>query len=185
MIDPVTECLLEQQEQKEFETLMESIWDAPEWIGNAAFSLGKGARKVFDYNYKPLDVATVNMRKFNQHVKNVTNQAVKQAQTVSQNQSSSSGVFKGLAAAALATAIVAVAYQVYKRYMSKAAKACKDYSSQEKTSCMNRYRIDSLKRQIKELEIGYPLCDKTNDVYDCRYKIKNKIRKLKTKLGEL
>lgn len=178
MIDPITEYLLQEQEQKEFNSLIESIWDAPKLFGDIS-------SKKFGINWRVFNLATVNMKKFKQQVQDIVDQASKKAHEAGYSKGHQSGMFKGLASAALAAAVIAIAYQVYKRYISKAAKACSKYKGAEKTSCMNRYRRESMKEQIKELEMGYPLCDKTNDVYGCRYKIKSKLRKLKTKLGEL
>lgn len=165
MIDPITQTILdEEQFDALYEILTESPWDPNFWVGRML----KNVRNLDTTKFNKMVAASA--RRGHQA-------GIKQGMTV--------GTFKGLATAAVAAAIITIAYQGYKRFLSKAARACKDKSGDMKTSCMNKYRRDALKRQISYLEKGLPSCDKTMEVYDCRDRVKRRIKKAKIKLGEL
>jgi hypothetical protein len=78
-----------------------------------------------------------------------------------------------------------LSYKIYKRFLSKAARACKKLGSKEKTSCIVKYRINGYREQIKGLTAAKGLCNKTKKPKKCTSKIDLKIRKIKAKLGEL
>ena len=178
MIDPVTEALLDQQRYDVlYEILVESPWD-PKMFKNITASL-------FGVKWRVGNLATVDMDRFNQTVTKIVASSVKKAHAAGLQQGTSAGTFKGLATAAVAAAIVTIAYQGYKRFLSKSGRACNNKSGDEKTSCMNKYRREALKRQLSDLERGLPSCDKTMEVYDCRDRVKRRIKKAKIKLGEL
>jgi hypothetical protein len=174
MIDLVTEALLDQQRYDVlYEILVENPWD-PNMFKNFTAS-------QFGVKWRLANLATVDIDKFNQTVTKIVASSVEKAHAAGLQR----GTFKGLATAAVAAAIVTIAYQGYKRFLSKAGRACNNKSGDEKTSCMNKYKRDALKRQISYLEKGLPSCDKTMEVYDCRDRVKRRIKKAKVKLGEL
>jgi hypothetical protein len=91
----------------------------------------------------------------------------------------------GLAAVAVAALVLTVAHATYKRFLSKAARACKGLSGDNKTSCMNRYKREATKKQVSDLTLGIQGCSKTKNPLKCKQKIGNKINKLKAQLGTL
>jgi hypothetical protein len=95
------------------------------------------------------------------------------------------GMVQGLATAAIAALIITISYRFYKRFLSKAARVCRGKKFSEKTSCMNRYRIEAMKGQMLQLQKGFKICSKTKNPKKCKYKITKKIRRLKVKLGAL
>jgi hypothetical protein len=95
------------------------------------------------------------------------------------------GLSRGLAGAAAAALIITVAYKMYKRFLSKAAKACKGKSGATKTSCMNKYKKQATQQRINALQKGMTACGKTKDPGKCKITITKKIRNLKAQLGEL
>jgi hypothetical protein len=97
----------------------------------------------------------------------------------------SKGAAMGIGGAVAAALIITVAYKMYKRFLSKAARACKHKSGDEKTSCMNKYKKEALKQRIKALNQGMASCSKTKNTGKCKQKITGKIRKLQAQLGEL
>jgi len=94
-----------------------------------------------------------------------------------------SNTSKGLAAAAAVALVVAGAYAIYKRYFSKAAKACKGKSGSERSVCIKKFKIDAIKAQISALNSGMGKCAKTKNPSKCKAAIQNKVAKLKAKLG--
>ena len=85
-----------------------------------------------------------------------------------------------LVVAALATAAV----MAYKRFLSKAARACAGMGGTEKTACMNKFKQDVIKAQINTLQSGLAKCAKTKDPDKCKAKVIKQIAKLKAKLGQ-
>ena len=82
-------------------------------------------------------------------------------------------------------ALVAASIVAYKRFLSKAAVACKGLSGPQKTSCMNKFKQNGIKAQIATLASGTSKCAKTKDPAKCKVAIQKKIAKLKAKLGTL
>lgn len=82
----------------------------------------------------------------------------------------------------LATALLYGGYQTYKRFFSKAAKACAGKSFSEKTQCMENFKKQAIQAQIKDLQAGSKACAKSKDPGVCKSKIQKKISKLQSKL---
>ena len=95
------------------------------------------------------------------------------------------GAAGGLAAAAIAALVITASFKIYKRFLSKAARACNKFAGQSKTSCMNKYKRDALKAQVTELTKGKSKCSNTKDRAKCVQKIDKKIQGVKVKLGAL
>lgn len=88
----------------------------------------------------------------------------------------------GFGALAVAALLIFAAYKTYKRFFSKAAKACKKYSSTEKSLCMEKFKLSALKIQERDLNNGFiKACKKSKDPKKCEMAIKNKLYKLKKK----
>jgi tetrahydromethanopterin S-methyltransferase subunit F len=186
MIDPITQHMLEEEQLNILEEILSEKWMDPAIYGSHTAS-------QFGIKWRAFNLATVDMSKFNAMVSRIvkaqSKRAYKAGMIAGDAKAIKAGVsgssFKGLATAMVAAAVITIAYQGYKRFLSKAARACKHKKGDDKTSCMNRYRQDAMKKQVSDLEKGFISCNKTMEVYDCKDKIKAKIRKIKTKLGEL
>jgi len=95
-----------------------------------------------------------------------------------------SSMGKGIAIGVAATAIIYAAYQIYKRFLSKAAKACKGQSGNEKTLCMYQYKVKALEAARNELTKGLSKCkdDKCQSMVKLKVKAHDvKIKKYKKK----
>ena len=95
------------------------------------------------------------------------------------------GAVGGLAAATVAALIITVSYRIYKRFLSKAARACKNLGGEAKTSCMNKYKMQSKRTHIAQLQKGRSICSKSKKPGKCTASIDKKIRKLKVQLGDV
>ncbi len=125
-------------------------------------------------------LGNINMSQLLGHIEKVKNQAHAAGKS-----GAMSNVTTGLATAAIAALVITVAYKTYKRFLSKAAKACNNKGGALKTSCMNKYKRDAMKKQVSDLAKGSTACSKTKDPAKCKQKIQTKIRRLKSKLGTL
>jgi len=79
---------------------------------------------------------------------------------------------------ALATALIYGSYEVYKRYLSAAAKACAHRSGNDRKECIDRYRSNARKEQIKKLHSHLQDCQKSKDPMSCKKTILIKIQKI-------
>jgi hypothetical protein len=91
-----------------------------------------------------------------------------------------SNTTKAVGAAVVVALIVTGAYQVYKHYMSKAARSCK--GSDNKKACMAKFKSDAVKAQIKAMNSKMGACAKSKNPEKCRKSVTNKIAKLKSKI---
>ena len=82
----------------------------------------------------------------------------------------------------LAAIIATAAYKVYKGYLSKAAKACKEKKGEDKSKCMKDYKEKAIREEIKALQSLMKECSKSKDAPKCKKKIQNQIIKKKKKL---
>lgn len=95
------------------------------------------------------------------------------------------GAVGGLATAAVAALLIAAGTQIYKRYLSQAAKACNNFSGDKKTSCMKKYKRMALSNRVAFMQKGKKACAKTKKPQKCSAKLDKKIRGIQAKLGEL
>lgn len=107
------------------------------------------------------------------------------------------GVSAGLKAAALTPGGLAVsgamlgglvgfgAWKMYQRFLSAAARNCRQYSGRQKTMCMNKYKIDGLNRQIVELQRGLQACERTKNQIKCKNSIGKKIQRVRQKIAKI
>ena len=87
--------------------------------------------------------------------------------------------------AAAVAAVTVAGVKAYKRFLSKAARACSGKSGLEKTSCMNKFKKQAQAAKIKELQSGMSKCAKTKDPARCKSKLQGKINKEKSSMGAL
>jgi len=97
----------------------------------------------------------------------------------------STGRLQGFAAAAIAALAGVAIAKIWKNYMSKAAKACKDKSGPEKKNCMTKFKQEAVKKQIAELNSLKAKCSQSKSPTDCKAKIDKKLMGLKARLGAL
>ena len=95
------------------------------------------------------------------------------------------GAAGGLAAAAVAAAATIASVKLYKRFLSKAAKACSGKSGLEKTSCMTKFKKQAQAAKVQALQSGIAKCSKSKDPTSCKAKLQGKINKEKAKMGAL
>ncbi len=95
------------------------------------------------------------------------------------------GMARGIAASVFAAGIATVAYKVYKRFLSKAARSCKDYAGVKKINCMSKYKKKAQQEKIKFLQKGLAKCSSNKTPDKCKDKLQSKIRKEKAKMGQL
>ena len=89
-------------------------------------------------------------------------------------------------AAGVTVAIAALlygGYKTYKRFLSKAAKACSNKSGAEKTACMVAFKKNAVKAQIADLRRGLSGCSGTKNPQKCKAAINAKIQKLQSKVA--
>jgi hypothetical protein len=93
-----------------------------------------------------------------------------------------SGVGEKMTTAAIVAAAVSAAVLAYRRFLSKAAKACKEKSGGAKSECMRSYKIKAHSEKIKTLTASKPKCKQSSDPEFCQAKIEKKINREKAKI---
>ena len=83
---------------------------------------------------------------------------------------------------AVAAAVAAASYAVYKRYLSRAAQACAGKGGDEKTLCMQNYKRAATQQRMANMKRNMSKCQQTGDPRHCQGKIKQTIDHLKSKL---
>jgi len=89
---------------------------------------------------------------------------------------------KVVVVAVVVAAIIAGSYMVYKRFFSKAAKACKGKSGGERKTCLQTFKNNAVKAQMSALNSGMGKCAKTKNPTKCKLKVQNKIKRLQSKI---
>ena len=90
---------------------------------------------------------------------------------------SHAGAEEVAAATAVAGAIGVAAYNIYKRFFSTAAKACKDKSGSEKTDCMQEYKQKGTVAYNSLIQRNMGRCDKSKDPNACKESLRLKMKK--------
>ena len=90
---------------------------------------------------------------------------------------SHAGTEEVAAATAVAGAIGVAAYNIYKRFFSTAAKACKDKSGSEKTDCMQEYKQKGTVAYNSLIQRNMGRCDKSKDPNACKESLRLKMKK--------
>lgn len=87
----------------------------------------------------------------------------------------------GLTAVAGAAAIAYGAYQLYKNYLSQAARACK--GKPDKAACMKQFKDKAQKAKVAKLQQGMATCAKSKNPDSCKKTLAAKIAKEKAKMS--
>jgi len=176
MIDPITQYILEKEDYKKLDVLVNIL---NEW--DPVTDKEMGLTRIIGGEKGQQFLAHIDMNKLINYI----DDKVRSANVSGYNQGVTHGGVATLAAATIAALVTTVAYKTYKRFLSKAAKACNKYSGTEKTGCMNKFKRDATKRRIQDLTKGKQACKHTKAPSKCISKIDKKIGKLKASLGEL
>ena len=88
----------------------------------------------------------------------------------------------GVGAAALAALVAYAGYQVYKKFFSKAAKACANQSGAAKEQCLAGFRKKAVVAQAQTLMKASAACAKSKDPRKCKAVIMAKVAKVKSKM---
>lgn len=86
------------------------------------------------------------------------------------------GTKKIVAGGALALLVISLAFLVYRRFMSKAAKACKKFKGEERKECIKKYREKAKQLKVQTLMQNRKVCSKTKNPQKCVEKINKKLR---------
>jgi len=70
------------------------------------------------------------------------------------------------------------AFNIYKQYLTRAARSCKDLPPKEKGICMLRYKLQGKKAQLSKLNGSMAQCNKAKKVELCKQKLVNKAQKV-------
>jgi len=89
---------------------------------------------------------------------------------------------KPLGATVIAAALLYGGYKTFKRFLSKAARACSNQSGAAKTACMEKFKANAIKAQIADLRKSLNSCKNANNPQKCQATIQAKIQKLQAKL---
>jgi hypothetical protein len=128
--------------------------------------------------YKPLTDKQIQIkRKELQRAKEILAQSIKNNNNVNIHY-----LYPILGTIAVVSIIAYGSYKLYKRFMSKAAKACQDKKGKVKTICMNQYQIKGLEASKKPLADGVRSCSKAKDVQSCKVKFNKKINTIDKKI---
>ena len=92
------------------------------------------------------------------------------------------GQLQGAGALVVAAVIAAGSYAIYKRFISKSARACSNKSGAEKTLCMQQYKKKATQARIKNMQSQLKQCDKTKDPAKCKAKTMQTIKHLQSKI---
>jgi len=82
--------------------------------------------------------------------------------------------------AIVVAAIITASIVLYKKYMSKAARACR--GNEDKSRCIIQYKMKAYSEQIKKLKKDAAICKKSKNPAKCSNKIKNKINSISQKI---
>ncbi len=91
---------------------------------------------------------------------------------------------KAVGGGALAALALYASYKIYKRFLSKAARACKGMGGADKSACMKKYKVSALNAQIKSLSSAGAKCSKSKDPAKCKAGIQKKVAGLKAKAAK-
>jgi len=94
------------------------------------------------------------------------------------------GQTSGATHAVVVAAALFAGAKAYKRFLSKAARACKEKGGVDKTRCMQKFKLDAKKAKIAAMQKGMSACSKTKDPSKCKAKLQGKIAKEKASLGQ-
>jgi fructose-specific phosphotransferase system component IIB len=122
-------------------------------------------------------------------INKITAEPLKQLQSKNKNtlkipikSDGSIGAVEAIAAAAI---IIAAAYIIYKRFLTKAARACKGKKFGKKNLCMNIYKKNALAVRISNMKANITKCKNSTDLNKCKEKVSQKLKSLENRLSKL
>lgn len=83
----------------------------------------------------------------------------------------------GVAAATAAAILATVAYKIYKRFFSAAAKACA--KAPDKSACMKKFKMQALSKQAAALQAGMAGCSHSKNPAQCKSKLQARLAKVR------
>jgi hypothetical protein len=96
-----------------------------------------------------------------------------------------------VAGAAIVLTAITASIILYKRFLSKSARACKGRKGLDRENCIAKFRIAGYQASMKSLQSSLSSCSQTKNTAKCKSKMQDKmlsyaskIRKLKKKLNE-
>jgi hypothetical protein len=89
-----------------------------------------------------------------------------------------------IASAAAIALLIWLAGKFYKVKLSKAAKACKQYSGDKKKQCTKKFNTDALNSKVLLLQKTKSVCNKAKKPEKCKAKIQQQIDKVNKKFKE-
>jgi len=92
------------------------------------------------------------------------------------------GVAQGVQGAVAVAAAALLARKVFRRFLSKAARACKDKAGAAKTLCMNEFKKKAMQAQASSLQQSKSKCAKSKQPDKCNAAIDKKIAMIKSKI---
>jgi hypothetical protein len=98
---------------------------------------------------------------------------------------SMSGVVGGIGALVVASLLVYAAWKTYQRFLSPAARACKNLKNKEKTKCIIKFKIQARRKQYMDLVAAKHACDKSKIPIKCRRVVEEKIKSIQKKIDKL
>lgn len=81
--------------------------------------------------------------------------------------------------------LILLGIATYKRYMSRAAKECKNLKFGEKTRCMQKYESEAVRAEISTLKSNLNKCEKEKKPSLCRAKVDKRLISLEDKLKKI
>jgi hypothetical protein len=90
---------------------------------------------------------------------------------------------KGIGIALAIAAATAASYAAYKRFFSKAAKACKD--APDRKACLQKYKKQAAMAKAQALQAGMAKCASTKDPEKCKASIAKKVAKAKAEAAAI
>ena len=150
-------------------------------IGKIGAANRRGDHRLAKELHKKQDVIYKELMKY----KNRLETGKDIAKDTAEKLTSTGNATKYILAGAVAAAAVVAAYKIYKRFFSKAAKACKGKSGGEKTACMKKYKIDGLKAAKAEIMKSMSKCAKSKNPEKCKVEVKKKALKFDAKIAKI
>jgi len=95
---------------------------------------------------------------------------------------------EALVAAGVGAGLIALmGFKIFKRYMTKTGKACRDYTSGSLRykACATNVKIEGRKNQLAYMNSKASMCKDTKDPAKCKTKLQKQIKKVKDDIAKL
>ncbi|MGD2073063.1 MAG: hypothetical protein PVG65_06205 [Candidatus Thorarchaeota archaeon] len=93
-------------------------------------------------------------------------------------------ILGGLAIAAALALIIFASNKIYKRYLSKHARACSGLKGKSKTICILTSQLNALKAQQNSLKKSVTFCKKSQNPQKCKSKLNKKLLKINKRISK-